>query len=90
MTYMLDVAVEKFLTEGKVFVPPHLINSFLRIMETMERPTSVHLRFNQGQEVKYGNNDQEIIKGQKNAYYEIMTPSKFEPYYGLLGQKKGL
>ena len=47
MIYQLDWAVEKFLTKKEAMLPPHLINPFLRIMETMEKPCEVSLKYDQ-------------------------------------------
>ena len=64
MIYELDWAVEKFLTKKEAKIPPHLINPFLRIMETMEKPCLVWLRF-----------DQAAAPGNQKAFYVITPPS---------------
>jgi hypothetical protein len=48
MTDTLNYAVKQFLVEGKTEIRPHLINAFLRIMETMERTCTASLRYSEG------------------------------------------
>jgi hypothetical protein len=46
MIYNLETAIQNFLVKKETIIPPHLINPFLRIMETMEKPCKTSLQFN--------------------------------------------
>ena len=56
----LDHAVKTFLNSGEATIPPHLINPFLRVMETMEKECIVTLKF-----------DKMAAPGNPKAFYKI-------------------
>lgn len=60
MIYSLDRAVQEVLGNKKANLPPHLINPFLRIMETMEKPCIATLKF-----------DECSAPGNNKAFYEV-------------------
>lgn len=62
MIFTLERAVQEVLYNKKADIPPHLINPFLRIMETMEKPCNATLKF-----------DQYAAPGNNKAFYEVTS-----------------